>query len=167
MLPTVKMDPSIVTPRVKEYLRCKIEDQAEFPPTNYDAIFEAGLRFLYSGGDARTFSLELQPLCTAGVTSKRIGQLTTHIWASCRSIMDRERMLEIGIKECVWKYSRAGCMEDRKHPSAQDLVRDAAHRAAHNKRYKVEEGLKINDQWVYPGEEPGCGCSSRIHIPGF
>ena len=167
MMPTIKFDPRWITLKIKEYLRNKIEEQTEFPAEHYDAIFAAGLRFLESGGGLHTFCKELKMLCIDGLTVKRLTEIATYLWTSTKVMIDRERIIAAGIKEEIWMYSGAPCMVDVKHPSEKDKKQDAAHRAANKRRYKIAEGMKINDEWVYPGEEPGCRCSSRIYIPGY
>ena len=52
-----------------------------------------------------------------------------------------------------------------KKPSAKDICRDAAHRAADGKRYEVGKGMLLNGRLTMPGREEGCECISRPIIP--
>ena len=69
----------------------------------------------------------------------------------------RARQVELGITEAVWRHSGAGKKPRPKHV------------AASGKRYDVAKGMKIGDkgQWVLPGEEINCRCTSESILPGI
>lgn len=71
------------------------------------------------------------------------------------SAIERQRRLDIGIKEARWLHSGGG-----KTPRPDHL-------AAHNRIYDVLKGCLISGKYIHPGEEIRCGCVSAAVIPNF
>lgn len=71
------------------------------------------------------------------------------------AVVTRTRQLELGITEAVWMHSHAG-----KTPRPD-------HVAANGKRYEVAKGMKISGEYIFPGQEINCRCTSRSVLPGF
>lgn len=69
------------------------------------------------------------------------------------AVVNRTRQMELGIVEAVWMHSHAG-----KNPRPD-------HVAANGKRYKISEGCKISGEFIQPGEEINCRCTSRPILP--
>jgi len=69
------------------------------------------------------------------------------------AVVNRTRQMELGIVEAVWMHSHAG-----KNPRPD-------HVAANGKRYKIAEGCKISGEFIQPGEEINCRCTSRPILP--
>jgi hypothetical protein len=81
--------------------------------------------------------------------------------------MNQDQQLSLGIKYATWVYGGAPCNLNPENPSAKDIRRDAAHRAADGKRYEVARGMALNGRLTMPGWEDGCKCVSRSIIPGL
>ena len=86
-----------------------------------------------------------------------------------KAIIDRERMLSLGITHAIWMYPNAPCMKDPfcSCPTAADVQQDSAHRSANGKQYEISKGLFVDGKWTWPGVEEGCKCCSRAVLPGF
>lgn len=69
------------------------------------------------------------------------------------AVVNRARQLELGITEAIWMHSHAG-----KNPRPD-------HVAANGKRYNIAEGCKISGEYIQPGEEINCRCTSRPILP--
>jgi SPP1 gp7 family putative phage head morphogenesis protein len=69
------------------------------------------------------------------------------------SVVQRTRQLELGITEAVWMHSHAG-----KNPRPD-------HVAANGKKYRIAEGCLISGEYIQPGYEINCRCTSRPVLP--
>lgn len=69
------------------------------------------------------------------------------------AIVNRARSLELGITEAIWMHSGGG-----KEPRPD-------HVAANGKRYNIAEGCLISGEYIQPGEEINCRCTSRPVLP--
>lgn len=67
--------------------------------------------------------------------------------------INRARQMELGITEAIWMHSHAG-----KTPRP-------SHVAANGKRYKIAEGCYIDGEYILPGQEINCRCTSRAVLP--
>jgi SPP1 gp7 family putative phage head morphogenesis protein len=90
-----------------------------------------------------------------GVTRRRAATIARDQNNKATAVIQRVRQRELGIKTCVWLHSTAG-----KHPRE-------SHVAANGKRYKVEEGMLIDGEYIFPGEAINCRCTCRAVIPGL
>lgn len=69
------------------------------------------------------------------------------------AVVNRTRQLELGLTEAVWMHSHAG-----KTPRPD-------HVAANGKVYKIADGCLISGEYIQPGEEINCRCTSRPVLP--
>lgn len=69
------------------------------------------------------------------------------------AVVARARQLELGITEAIWMHSHGG-----KEPRP-------GHVKADGKRYKIAEGCLIDGEYIQPGEEINCRCTSRPVLP--
>lgn len=113
------------------------------------------MRSVMAGRDLGTLSKAL--VSRYGITKRRAALIARDQNNKATSAMTRARQKDLGIKYAIWMHSGAG-----KEPRPK-------HVAANGKRYDVSKGLQIGDkgQWVFPGEEISCRCTSRSIIPGF
>lgn len=65
------------------------------------------------------------------------------------AVMEREKRLELGITEAVWRHSGAA-----KEPRQ-------SHVKANGKSFDVSKGMYIDGKWILPGQEINCGCISE------
>lgn len=166
-IPTVKFDTSRLTQTVLADLERNIRELPQIAEHDFDDVYDVALRSIAAGGDLHMLSTGLVAMNIEGMTPRRASQISTFLWFRAQERMEREQLAAAGITEARWMYSRAPCMVDPKKPTAQDLLQDAAHKAADGKRYCIAEGLLINGRRTWPGREFGCKCSSQPRIPGF
>lgn len=71
------------------------------------------------------------------------------------AVVTAARQMELGIVEGIWMHSHAG---KTPRPTHVDMDR---------KPYKVSEGMYDSavNRYVFPGQEPGCGCTGRSVLP--
>jgi SPP1 gp7 family putative phage head morphogenesis protein len=67
--------------------------------------------------------------------------------------VQRTRQMELGITEAIWMHSHAG-----KKPRPD-------HVAANGKKYRIAEGCLISGEYIQPGYEINCRCTSRPVLP--
>ena len=69
------------------------------------------------------------------------------------AVVVQARRQELGITEAIWQHSHAG-----KNPRP-------SHVAADGKRYTIAKGRLIDGNYIQPGEEINCRCTSRSVLP--
>ena len=69
------------------------------------------------------------------------------------AVVNRARQMELGITEAIWMHSHAGKTPRPDHFKANGTV------------YKIAEGCKISGEYIQPGEEINCRCTSRPVLP--
>lgn len=103
------------------------------------------------GGDLHAMVKELKEL------NPKLGRRAELIARDqCRranAVVNRARMLELGITDAIWMHSHAG-----RFPRPD-------HVAASGKRFRVAEGCLISGQFVLPGQDINCRCTCRAVLP--
>jgi hypothetical protein len=165
-IPTVKFDPSVVTKSVKADLRRNVELLAGVEKKHLKKVYELALRSIVGRRDLYSFCTEMMDMHIEGMTRSRAAEIGMSLANKAGAIIERERQASLGITHAKWRYANASCMKDPSHPSAAEVQRDAAHRAANGKRYEVSKGLFVDGKWTWPGVEEGCKCGSRSILPG-
>lgn len=69
------------------------------------------------------------------------------------AVVNRTRQMQLGITDAIWMHSHAG-----KHPRP-------SHVAANGKQYKIAQGCLIDGEYIQPGQEINCRCTSRPVLP--
>jgi hypothetical protein len=165
VIPTVKFDSKWVTEAVKADLEKNIKKIKEFDESNFDQIYDAALRSISRGRDLATLFNAIAELNLSGMTNRRASEISLSLNNKATALINRDRLVSIGIKYAIWTYSRAPCQVNPPKPSVKDIRQDAAHRAADGKRYEVAKGMLLNGRWTMPGQEEGCKCFSRPVLP--
>lgn len=113
------------------------------------------MRSVQRGGDLQQLTKDLQKQFR--VTRRRAVFIARDQNIKAVSALNRARQIEVGITEAVWMHSHAGKTPRPKHV------------AADGRRYDVKKGLPIGDkgEWVFPGQEINCRCTSKSIIKGF
>lgn len=117
----------------------------------------AVMRAVQVGGDLGTLSKELQH--QHGVTRRRAAFIARDQNNKSTAALKRNRQMEVGIEEEIWRHSGGG-----KHPRPTH-VKAGKDRV----RYKVSEGWldPATGRRIWPGSEVGCRCVGRPVIPGL
>lgn len=166
-IPTVKFDLRRVTEAVKTDLANNIKEMKEFDEFNFFTIYDLALRSIFRGGDTATLFNSIMELNLPGMTRRRASEISLSLNNKASALMERNRQVSAGIKYAIWVYSGAPCHVNPKNPSANDIRRDATHRAANGKRYDIAKGMLLNGRLTAPGQDEGCKCISRSIIPGL
>ena len=164
-IPTVKFDASRVTATVKADIKKNILLLDEIDRAHVDQVYEAALRSILAGRDMSMLYNILVQMC--GVTKRRAAEIARLTTNNASSLMDRERLKSLGIKQVLWIYSGAPCEVNPKKPTVQENQQNAAHIAASGKTFDVRKGMFLGGKWTWPGVEPGCKCVLRPVIAGF
>lgn len=121
-------------------------------PEKYLQQVEGVVMRSYSAGrDLETMVKELKQLYPGA--SHRAELIARDQSNKANAVVNRARQMELGITEAIWMHSHAG-----KNPRPD-------HVAANGKRYKIAEGCLISGQYIQPGEEINCRCTSRPVLP--
>lgn len=121
-------------------------------PTQYLGQVEGVVMRSFSvGRDLETLTKDLKALYPKA--SHRAELIARDQCNKATSVINRARQMEIGITDAIWMHSGAG-----KHPRPD-------HVKANGKRYKIAEGCLISGEYIFPGEEINCRCSSRPILP--
>lgn len=166
-IPTVKFDASRVTEAVKAEIRKCIDEIEGATDPRHDAIFVAALRSISAGRDLHALYATLMELGIDGMTKSKAAAIATHINNKATSLMNATQQQSLGIEYAKWLYSGAPCMKNPKKPTPEDIRRNAAHKAADGKRFRISEGMFLDGKWTWPGREEGCRCVSKSLVPGF
>jgi uncharacterized protein with gpF-like domain len=90
-----------------------------------------------------------------GVTKKRAALIARDQNNKATSVMDRARMLSLGITQAKWVHSGGGVHPRPSHVNADGEIFDVA------------KGCLIDGEYIQPGELINCRCVKRAIIPGF
>lgn len=144
-----------LTPAVRDAFNASLEENIgliKSIPEKYLQQVEGIVMRSYSAGrDLETMVRELKTLYPAA--SRRAELIARDQSNKANAVVNRARQMELGITEAIWMHSHAG-----KTPRPD-------HVAANGKRYKIAEGCKISGEFIQPGEEINCRCTSRAILP--
>lgn len=148
-----------MTPAARDVLQATIGANIalikSIPQQYLGQVQQLVMQSVQTGRDLEQLTKSLQE--QFGVTKKRAALIARDQNNKATSAMHEARRKELGIKEGIWLHSHAG-----KKPRPKHL-------AVHGKRYDVGKGLKVGDKgdWVLPGQEINCRCTSRSIVTGF
>lgn len=164
LAPDKSFSDRLLTPEIKNDIRLSINNLNISDPMQIELTYQAALKCALLGGKFTA----LPTLMTAildqdprGMTKAEAEEIAYAIWSRARSLINRNEQIAAGFDRAIWSYSGASCIVNRKKPSEMEIARDAAHKAANGKKYKVAIGLTLNSSRTWPGREPGCKCVSR------
>lgn len=144
-----------MTPAVKDAFNASLAENVGLIrsiPEQYLKQVEGVVMRSYSAGrDLETMTKELKQLYP--INQRRAELIARDQSNKANAVVNRTRQLELGITEAIWMHSHAG-----KNPRPD-------HVAANGKRYSIAEGCKISGEYIQPGEEINCRCTSRPVLP--
>lgn len=144
-----------MTPAVRDAFNASLEENVGLIrsiPEKYLQQVEGTVMRSYSAGrDLATMVKELKQLYPAA--SHRAELIARDQSNKANAVVNRARQMELGITEAIWMHSHAG-----KNPRPD-------HVTANGKRYNIAEGCKISGEFIQPGEEINCRCTSRAILP--
>ena len=116
-------------------------------------VEESVWRSVNAGYDMAQLTRELRK--DYGISERRAAFIARDQTNKAKAAIEKARRQELGITEAIWIHSHAG-----KEPRP-------SHVAANGKRFDVGKGMYLDGEWVQPGEEINCRCTSRSVIKGF
>lgn len=116
-------------------------------------VEESVWRSVNAGYDMAQLTGELRK--DYGISERRAAFIARDQTNKAKAAIEKARRQELGITEAIWIHSHAG-----KEPRP-------SHVAANGKRFDVGKGMYLDGEWVQPGEEINCRCTSRSVIKGF
>ena len=144
-----------MTPAIRDAFNASLEENVglirSIPEKYLQQVEGTVMRSYAAGRDLSTMVKELKQLYPAA--SHRAELIARDQSNKTNAVVNRARQMELGITEAIWQHSHAG-----KNPRPD-------HVAANGKRYKIAEGCKISGEFIQPGEEINCRCTSRPVLP--
>lgn len=144
-----------MTPAVKDAFEASLAENVgliKSIPAKYLQQVEGVVMRSYSAGrDLETMVADLKAIYHGA--AHRAELIARDQSNKANAVVNRARQMELGITEAIWMHSHAG-----KNPRPD-------HVAANGKRYKISEGCKISGEYIQPGEEINCRCTSRAVLP--
>lgn len=144
-----------MTPVVRDAFNASLEENIGLIrsiPEKYLQQVEGIVMRSYSiGRDLQSMVKDIRAIYP--VTSRRAELIARDQSNKANAIVNRARQMELGITEAIWMHSRGG-----KEPRP-------AHVAANGRKYKIAEGCKISGEYIQPGQEINCRCTSRAVLP--
>lgn len=121
-------------------------------PQQYLQQVEGVVMRSYSAGrDLHTMVKDIKALYPT--TQKRAELIARDQSNKANAVVNRARQLELGMTDAIWMHSHAG-----KTPRPD-------HVAANGKQYKIAQGCLISGEYIQPGEQINCRCTSRAVLP--
>lgn len=109
------------------------------------------MRSYSTGRDLQTMVAELKALYPGA--ARRAELIARDQSNKANAVVNRARQMELGITEAIWMHSGAG-----KEPRQ-------SHVKANGTKYKIAAGCLIDGEFIQPGEEINCRCTSRAVLP--
>jgi SPP1 gp7 family putative phage head morphogenesis protein len=144
-----------MTPAVRDAFEASLSENVgliKSIPQKYLQQVEGIVMRSYSAGrDLETMVKELKALYPKA--SHRAELIARDQSNKANAVVNRARQMELGLTRAVWMHSHAG-----KHPRPD-------HMAAHGREYNIAEGCLISGEYIQPGEEINCRCTSKPILP--
>ncbi len=162
------------TPAVKEDIMSTIRTLlTDIGKEHHATVYDATVLALSRGRELSSLTQVLLGLGIKSITQRRAGNISLLLCNRAQTISTKERYLQTGITEAIWRHSGAPCHADTAGvngplgPADYSRTRDQAiaHEAANGKVYCITEGMFLNGKWTLPAREEGCGCFSSPLLP--
>lgn len=144
-----------MTPAVRDAFQASLAENVgliKSIPHQYLTQVEGAVMRSYSAGrDLESLVKELTALYPAA--AHRAELIARDQSNKANAVVNRARQLELGITRAKWMHSHAG-----KNPRPD-------HVAADGKEYDIAQGCLISGEYIQPGEEINCRCTSRAVLP--
>ncbi|MGH7176670.1 MAG: phage minor head protein [Tepidisphaeraceae bacterium] len=144
-----------MTPAMRDAFNASLAENVglikSIPAQYLQQVEGAVMRSYAAGRDLESMVKELKQLYPKA--SHRAELIARDQSNKANAVVNRTRQMELGITEAKWMHSHAG-----KNPRP-------SHVAANGKIYKIAEGCKIDGEFIQPGQEINCRCTSRPVLP--
>ena len=144
-----------MTPAVRDAFNASLNENVglirSIPEKYLQQVEGTVMRSYAAGRDLESMVKELKQLYPAA--SHRAELIARDQSNKANAVVNRARQMELGITEALWMHSHGG-----KTPRPDHVKADGT-------RYKIAEGCKISGEYIQPGEEINCRCTSRPVLP--
>ncbi len=144
-----------MTPAMRDALSASMEANigliSSIPDDYHQKVEGIVMRSYSNGRDLATMTKELKELYPKA--TDRVNLIARDQSNKASAVILRTRQLDLDIVEAIWMHSHAG------------KVPRPDHVAANGKRYKIADGCLISGEYIQPGEEINCRCTSRPVLP--
>jgi SPP1 gp7 family putative phage head morphogenesis protein len=144
-----------MTPTMRDAFNASLQENVglirSIPEKYLQQVEGVVMRSYSSGRDLGAMVKDLKQLYPAA--SHRAELIARDQSNKANAVVNRARQMELGITEAIWMHSHAG-----KNPRPD-------HVAANGKRYKIADGCLISGNYILPGTEINCRCTSRPVLP--
>ena len=140
-----------MTPAVRDAFEASLAENVSLiksiPAQYLQQVEGVVMRSYSSGRDLATMVADLKALYPAA--AHRAELIARDQSNKANAVVNRARQLELGITRARWMHSHAG-----KNPRPD-------HVAADGKEYDIAQGCLISGEYIFPGQEVNCRCTSR------
>lgn len=144
-----------MTPAVRDAFNASLESNVglikSIPEQYLNQVEGVVMRGYASGRDLESMVKELKSLYPKA--SHRAELIARDQCNKANAVANRTRQLELGITQAKWMHSSAGKEPRPDHVKANGTI------------YNIAEGCKISGEYIQPGEEINCRCTSRVILP--
>lgn len=144
-----------MTPAVRDAFNASLAENVglirSIPEKYLQQVEGVVMRSYAAGRDLETMTKDLRRLYP--VTQRRAELIARDQSNKANAVVNRARQMELGITEAIWMHSHAGKNPRPDHVKANGTI------------YKIAEGCKISGEYIQPGEEINCRCTSRPVLP--
>jgi SPP1 gp7 family putative phage head morphogenesis protein len=144
-----------MTPAVRDAFNASLEENVglirSIPEKYLQQVEGVVMRSYSAGRDLETMTKDLRKLYP--ITQRRAELIARDQSNKANAVVNRARQMELGITEAIWMHSHAGKNPRPDHVKANGTV------------YKIAEGCRISGEYIQPGEEINCRCTSRPVLP--
>jgi SPP1 gp7 family putative phage head morphogenesis protein len=144
-----------LTPAIRDAFNASLQENVglirSIPEQYLQKVEGIVMRSYGAGRDLETMVKDIKQLYPEA--SNRAALIARDQSNKANAVVNRTRQLELGIKRAKWMHSHAG-----KNPRPD-------HVAANGKEYNIAEGCLISGEYIQPGEEINCRCTSRPILP--
>jgi hypothetical protein len=104
------------------------------------------------GRDHTYLKEQLTDISDGRFSEKRLKLIARDQIDKASSVIDHARLTDLGIKKAIWKHSKIS------------KVPRQSHKHANNKVYEIDKGCKIDGEYIFPAQLPGCNCYMGPYI---
>lgn len=145
-----------MTPAIRDAFEASLAENVglikSIPERYLQQVEGVVMRSYASGRDLQTMTKELRQIYPE--VARRAELIARDQSNKANAVVNRARQMELGITEAIWMHSHAG-----KNPRPD-------HVAANGKKYNIAEGCEVRKgEFIQPGEEINCRCTSRAVLP--
>jgi hypothetical protein len=152
--PTVKTDKKMLTLEVKKVVRISIAGLPDIPWRLRRWVFKVAIEAVQWGGGPNLLADKLIGANMLRVDEAKATAIAIYLHSRASSLMTKTRLMELGLTHDRWLHTGVPCFS---HMEGYKALSEG-HALAHDKLYKITDGLTINGVPTWPRLQAGCNC---------